>query len=70
VAASIARGEGLVWRVASDRVVVRRVGSSHAIELLGPTALVWAALDEPQTVAALASWPRRPGGCWPTCWRR
>jgi hypothetical protein len=55
VAASIARGEGLVWRVASDRVVVRRVGSSHAIELLGPTALVWAALDEPQTVAALAS---------------
>jgi hypothetical protein len=54
VAASIARGEGLVWRLANDRVVVRRVGASDAVELFGAAALVWAALDEPRSVADLA----------------
>jgi len=47
-----------VWRLASDRVLVRNVGSrgEHAItELQGDVLLAWVALDEPGTAAQVAS---------------
>lgn len=46
-----------VWRLAPDRVLVRRVwpkeGEDEAADLLGVAALIWVALDEPATVAEL-----------------
>lgn len=54
----IARAEGVVWRVASDRVLVRRAGirgPAAARELLGAAAVVFAALDGPASVPELAA---------------
>ena len=43
----------MVWRLATDRVIVRRVGTADdtMTELHGAAALVWVALDEPGTTA-------------------
>jgi hypothetical protein len=41
-----------VWRLARDRVLLRRVGDhsgSAAIDLLGAAAVVWVAAEEPLT---------------------
>lgn len=50
-----ARQVEVVWRLAPDRVLVRRVwpkdGEDEAADLLGAAALVWIALDEPGTRA-------------------
>lgn len=47
-----------VWRLAPDRVLVRRVwpkgDEDHAADLLGVAALIWVALDEPATMVELA----------------
>ena len=60
-----ARSPDVVWRLGPDRVLVRRVGgrndvvateplSAHkVIELVGPIALVWLALDDPADVTEL-----------------
>jgi hypothetical protein len=46
------RARGVLWRAAPDRIVTRRVraGADGALDLFGPAAVVWAALDEPATV--------------------
>jgi hypothetical protein len=54
----IARADGVVWRIAGDRVLVRWVGTrgeGAARELLGTTALAWATLDQPHTSPQLAA---------------
>ena len=47
----------VLWRVAPDRVLVRRPwpkeGQDEAADLLGMAALVWIALDEPGSVAEI-----------------
>jgi len=47
----------VVWRLAPDRVLVRRPwpkdGQDEAADLLGLAALIWIALDEPGTVTDL-----------------
>ena len=50
------RAPGIVWRVGPDRVLVRKVGqgADGALDLLGPAAVAWVALDEPATVDELA----------------
>ena len=52
------RADDLVWRLARDRVLVRRVGvhgDTAAIDLLGAAAVVWVAAEEPLTPDALAA---------------
>ena len=51
-----ARSPDVLWRVATDRVLVRRVGGG-GLDLLGlrAAALVWAALDEPANIADLCA---------------
>lgn len=48
-----ARLTQVVWRLAPDRVLVRRVwpeiGREEAADLLGSAAMVWIALDQPGT---------------------
>lgn len=47
----------LVWRVTSDRVLLRRVGdhTEHAAaDVVGAGALVWLAADQPATIDELA----------------
>lgn len=41
------RATDVLWRLGGDRVVARRIGGD-GIDLLGPTALVWIALDSPR----------------------
>jgi hypothetical protein len=45
------RAPDVVWRLAPDRVLVRRIGHTdeQLLEVLGDAALVWLALDEPAT---------------------
>ncbi len=53
------RESDVVWRVASDRVLVRRVDASAAgdqdAELIGSAALTWAAADEASTASELST---------------
>ena len=52
----VARDHRAVWRLAADRVVVRRVGDhgpDAAAEVTGSAILVWLALEEPRTTAEL-----------------
>ena len=52
------RADDLVWRLARDRVLVRRVGDhsdAAAIDLLGAAAVVWVAAEEPLTSDELAA---------------
>ena len=52
------RSEDLVWRLAPDRVLVRRVGDhgdTAAVDLLGAAAVVWVAAEEPLTTEQLAA---------------
>ena len=52
------RAADLVWRLARDRVLVRRVGDhsdSAAIDLLGAAAVVWVAAEDPLTADELAA---------------
>jgi hypothetical protein len=52
------RADDLVWRLARDRVLVRRVGDygdTAAVDLLGAAAVVWVAAEEPLTPAELAA---------------
>ena len=51
------RADDLVWRLARDRVLVRRVGDhgdTAAIDLLGAAAVVWVAAEQPLTPDELA----------------
>jgi hypothetical protein len=50
------RSARIVWRLAPDRVLVRRVDhlEPFAEDLLGAAALVWVATDEPRCVQQLA----------------
>ena len=44
------QARGVVWRLGPDRVLLHRIGvlpAEAALELSGPVALVWIALDEP-----------------------
>jgi hypothetical protein len=52
-----ARAENVAWRVGPDRVLVRRVGAgdSGAADLLGASAMVWIALDEPRATDELVA---------------
>lgn len=57
-AARYARAPGVVWRLAGDRVLVRRAGSGAvdaAADLLGAAAMVWVALDEPRRADEVAA---------------
>jgi hypothetical protein len=52
------RADDLVWRLARDRVLVRRVGDhgdSAAIDLLGAAAVVWVASEVPLSPEELAA---------------
>lgn len=51
-AAKWEREPNVVWRLGPDRVIVRRVGDD-GLDLVGPAALVWIALDGPRTRAGL-----------------
>ena len=51
------RSPDLVWRLAHDRVLVRRVGdhdAAAATDLLGAAALVWVAAEYPLTATEIA----------------
>ncbi len=54
-----ARARDVVWRVAYDRVIVRRPGArvggpvEGAADLFGDAALIWTALDSPGDLGAL-----------------
>lgn len=51
------RDPAVLSRIGTDRVLVRRVDGAAldpALDLVGPPALVWVALDQPGTVADLA----------------
>ena len=51
------RADDLVWRLARDRVLVRRVGDhgdAAAVDLLGAAAVVWVAAEAPSTLEELA----------------
>jgi len=56
LAASFQRSPRTVWRLASDRVLIRRVDSEDPIaeDLFGAAARVWVAADEPRDVSDLA----------------
>lgn len=47
-----ARASDVLWRLGGDRVVARRIGG-ESVDLLGPTALVWMALDSPRASTEL-----------------
>ena len=52
------RGGGVVWRLAPDRVLVRRVGDLSAdgcADLIGLAAALWVGLDEPTSISELES---------------
>jgi hypothetical protein len=52
------RADDLVWRLARDRVLVRRVGDhgdTAASDLIGAAAVVWVAAEEPLTLEELAT---------------
>ncbi len=52
------RSDGVVWRLAPDRVLVRRLGDLSAngcADLIGLAAAVWVGLDEPASIAELHS---------------
>ncbi len=54
------RADDLVWRLARDRVPVRRVGDhgdTAAVDLLGAAAVVWVGADVPLN---RMNWPRTP----------
>lgn len=55
--ATVVRAQDLLWRVAPDCILVRRLDDpgDAILELVGGAALVWLALDEPRTVAELAA---------------
>jgi hypothetical protein len=51
------RADDLVWRLARDRVLLRRVGDhgeTAAVDLLGAAAVVWVAAEEPLSPDELA----------------
>lgn len=53
---SYRRPDDVVWRLAPDRVLVRRVGDlsdDGCADLLGLAAEVWVGLDEPASIAEL-----------------
>ena len=50
--AKFLREPNVVWRLGPDRVLVRRIGS-EGLDLVGPAALVWIALDSPRTRSGL-----------------
>jgi hypothetical protein len=53
-----ARDPRLIWRVAADRVLTRRVGDhseQSTSEVTGPAAVLFLALDRPLTVDELAT---------------
>ena len=55
-AATFSRPEAVVWRLAPDRVLVRRVGDlsdDGCADLIGFAAAVWVGLDEPASLAEL-----------------
>lgn len=55
---SFSRPPDVVWRLASDRVLVRRVGDltdAGCADLIGVAAAVWVGLDQPATEAELAA---------------
>jgi hypothetical protein len=57
-AARFSRPVGVVWRLAADRVLVRRVGDltdEGCADLIGFAAAVWVALDEPASLAELGA---------------
>lgn len=45
------RSPSVVWRLATDRLLVRRADGTEPVaeDLLGAAALVWVAVDEPRT---------------------
>jgi hypothetical protein len=50
------RPESVVWRLAPDRVLVRRIGdlgNDGCADLIGLAAAVWVGLDEPASLAML-----------------
>jgi hypothetical protein len=52
------RCDDLVWRLARDRILLRRVGDhgdTAAVDLLGAAAVVWVAAEEPLTPEQLAA---------------
>ncbi|MFZ4718486.1 MAG: hypothetical protein ACOYMR_03615 [Ilumatobacteraceae bacterium] len=52
------RAPGHVWRLAHDRLLLRRIGARdpHAmVEVVGDALLVWVALDEPGTCAEVSA---------------
>jgi hypothetical protein len=52
----VQRAQGVVWRQAHDRVLVRRIGDHSdkaQADLHGVAALVWVALDQPMSVEQL-----------------
>jgi hypothetical protein len=57
-AARFRRPECVVWRLASDRVLVRRIGDltdDGCADLIGFAAAVWVALDEPASLPELSA---------------
>ena len=57
-AARFRRPECVVWRLASDRVLVRRIGDltdDGCADLIGFAAAVWVALDEPASLGELSA---------------
>ena len=56
--ARFSRPADVVWRLASDRVLVRRVGDltdDGCADLIGYVAAVWVALDEPASLPELSA---------------
>ena len=56
--ARFSRPDDVVWRLASDRVLVRRVGDltdDGCADLIGYAAAVWVALDEPASLPELSA---------------
>ena len=54
----VSRTRRVVWRLADDRVVLRPIEGSgtpepDVLEVAGPAAVVWLALDRPRTFDAL-----------------
>ena len=47
--ATYARASDVLWRLAHDRVLVRRIGHDGR-DLVGLAAMIWLALDEPRTL--------------------
>ncbi len=59
-AARFARAPGVVWRLAGDRVLVRRAFAAgaevdDAADLLGAAAMAWVALDEARRADEVAA---------------